>query len=73
MASRRRERRHDCERKTRYGSIAEARAEAWKARVRSGDHIGEYKCKHCGGWHIGHRSSRPSPAAITYGNGSNNA
>jgi hypothetical protein len=58
MASRRCERRKSCEGKKRYGSVAEARSAAWRSRVKSGDHIAEYKCEFCCGWHIGHRSGR---------------
>lgn len=57
MASKRRIRNHDCTRKTRYGTIAEAASAAWRARVKTGDCIREYRCPHCGGWHIGHRNA----------------
>lgn len=58
MASKRRIRNHECTRKTRYATEAKARFVAWRSRVRTGDHIREYRCCHCNGWHIGHRSAK---------------
>jgi hypothetical protein len=66
VASKRNKRRHDCERKKRYGTIAEANSAAWRARVKTGDHIRAYKCPHGKHWHIGHASARNnSPVSET--------
>lgn len=54
MASKRRLRRKNCDSKMRYAGKPEADTAAHFARVRSGDWVMSYKCKHCNGWHIGH-------------------
>jgi predicted RNA-binding Zn-ribbon protein involved in translation (DUF1610 family) len=58
MASKRRIRRKECEQKKRYEHEAHARIVACQARYRTHDAIAAYKCPHCSGWHIGHRSAR---------------
>ena len=60
MSSKRRKRRHECERKKRYDCVAAANSAAWKARCRSGDQIRAYRCPFGGHWHIGHCSSTPA-------------
>ena len=57
MSSKRRIRRTACGSKTRYSCVAAANAAAWKARVRTGDHIRAYKCAFGNHWHIGHASA----------------
>jgi hypothetical protein len=58
MASKRRQRRHDCERKKRYDHESHAKLVAANARYRTHDVIAAYKCPYCSGWHIGHRSAK---------------
>jgi len=47
MASKRAQRRRECERKVRYDSHSQAVARCWGGLV-------VYPCPHCGGWHVGH-------------------
>ena len=60
MSSKRRIRRCKCGTKTRYSCIAAANSAAWKARVRTQDHIRAYKCCFGNHWHIGHASAQKS-------------
>jgi hypothetical protein len=48
MSSKRHIRRKSCEGKVRYATVEEARK-----RLRGG--MNAYRCKFCGGYHIGHR------------------
>jgi hypothetical protein len=57
MASKRCKRRHECRRKKRYDTVAEANSAAWRARCRTQDHIRAYKCRYGNHWHIGHASA----------------
>lgn len=50
MASKRRLRRKGCTHKVRHESEAFAKIAAYKTKGR----VGAYKCKFCGGWHVGH-------------------
>jgi len=54
MASKRHLRRKSCEGKVRHESQEDARVaikrDFWNAHER----VGAYKCKFCGGWHVGH-------------------
>ena len=58
MASKRRLRRHACERKIAYADQTQAvRAlVGLRARGSIGNH--SYRCEHCGKWHIGHQPKR---------------
>ena len=58
MSSKRRKRRHECERKNKYSTVAAANSAAWKSRCISGDDIWPYKCSHGDHWHIGHKTAR---------------
>ena len=57
MSSKRRLRNKSCTRKIRYSNIIAAKSAAWRARIATSDHIREYRCEFCGGWHIGHSSA----------------
>jgi hypothetical protein len=58
MASKRRQRRKQCEGKARHDGKNHAEYAARIARERSGDDIRAYRCHMCPGWHIGHNSAR---------------
>ena len=64
MASKRRQRRHECERKERFTDQLKANRAAWRARKRTGDHIRSYKCRHGNHWHIGHASAGQRPERV---------
>jgi hypothetical protein len=56
MASKRRKRRKSCRGKVRHAEEWEAAAEAKRLRAELGDRrYGWYKCRFCGGWHVGRR------------------
>ena len=59
MASKRRQRRHICERKRKYDE-AEARQVARQITIRTVGHkkVDAYCCPVCGSWHVGHRPYR---------------
>lgn len=60
MSSKRHQRRRTCTDKRRFESAAEARRgiEGLRRRGLRGLAIGTYKCRFCGGWHIGRRERR---------------
>ncbi len=55
MSSKRALRRKQCERKTRFETKDEALASARHTRAVSGrGPVAAYRCRFCGGWHVGH-------------------
>ena len=57
MASKRRIRRNACGRKVRHADEAQARKAIWALKQAYQGVLGfmnAYRCKFCGGWHIGH-------------------
>lgn len=60
MASKRAQRRRQCNGKRRHASYDNALIAVRKLRQQHG-HVGQvspYHCKHCGAWHIGHTPGR---------------
>lgn len=54
MSSKRRLRRKECERKKRFATKHEASLGALGATRRGVDRLRVYRCRFCGGWHMGH-------------------
>jgi hypothetical protein len=61
VSSKRAIRRRSCGRKQRHGSEAEARAHIGGLHGRKGYQglLNAYRCRFCGGWHVGHAGGRP--------------
>ena len=59
MASKRKQRYIQCERKIRYANESSAASKCKALRKKLNDHaLGWYRCKFCGGYHIGHRPKK---------------
>ena len=57
MASKRRQRRKTCTGKCRYATLAEAQAARWRSsHYRGQAGLNVYRCRYCGGYHLGHRA-----------------
>ena len=61
MASKRKKRRRECERKKKYDTKEDAWLVARKYTRESRAYIpvAVYKCEHCGGYHVGRKRIRP--------------
>jgi len=57
MSSKRAKRRKECERKSRYTEYGAHKRAAALAHA-TGQRISAYRCKWCGGWHVGHTPYR---------------
>lgn len=54
MASRRRQRRRACEGKRRHAGRQEAERALRRMKPRAQGVLNVYRCRNCGGWHVGH-------------------
>lgn len=62
MSSKRNVRRRTCDRKVRYETQEEASAARTRLFRSGSGGMNVYKCKFCGGYHIGHRNERQQKA-----------
>lgn len=58
MSSKRRIRRKSCEGKQRHNSKTEAVAHIINERRNGNTGLCAYKCRFCGGWHVGHKPKK---------------
>lgn len=54
MSSKRRIRRKSCKGKVRHTSLEHADAHRHALSRLDGDRMSAYRCRFCGGWHVGH-------------------
>jgi len=55
MASKRRVRRKQCQHKKRHPDQQSARYHRFLLNQKDGEQMNVYKCRFCGGWHVGHQ------------------
>ena len=58
VSSKRRIRRKQCDGKIRHKTKEDAHSARYSLQKKTGEWLRIYKCKFCGGWHVGHPSAR---------------